>query len=115
MLGLVRPYLHDQTDQQQYRSRILATISLRFLGIILRVLRLEVSIYNVYITNQFQATLLKKEGEGVKSISRGDCEYQGGKLLRLCPNYVQEFCLCTVSHLARAEARIGPTISSPLN
>ncbi len=30
------------------------TILLRFLGIILRVLRLEVSVYNVYITNQFQ-------------------------------------------------------------
>ncbi len=27
-------------------------ISLRFLGIILRVRRLEVSVYNVYITNQ---------------------------------------------------------------
>jgi hypothetical protein len=32
------------------------TISLRFLGIVLRVLRLEVSEYNVYITNQFQTT-----------------------------------------------------------
>jgi hypothetical protein len=32
------------------------TISLRFLGIILRFLRLEVSVYNVYITNQFQTT-----------------------------------------------------------
>jgi hypothetical protein len=29
---------------------------LRFLGIILRVLRLEVSVYNVYITNQLQTT-----------------------------------------------------------
>ncbi len=37
------------------RSRIYErTISLRFLGIILRVLSLEVSVYNVYITNQFQ-------------------------------------------------------------
>ncbi len=35
------------------------TISFRFLGIILRVLRLEVSIYNVYITNQFQTLLFK--------------------------------------------------------
>jgi hypothetical protein len=33
------------------------TISLRFLGIILRVLRLEASVYNVYITNQFQTTV----------------------------------------------------------
>jgi hypothetical protein len=30
--------------------------SLRFLGIILRVLRLEVPVYNVYITNQLQTT-----------------------------------------------------------
>ncbi len=29
---------------------------LRFLGIILGVLRLEVSVYNVYITYQFQTT-----------------------------------------------------------
>ncbi len=28
---------------------------------------------------------------GVKSVSRGDCEEQGGKLLSFCPNYVQEF------------------------
>ncbi len=41
------------------RSRIHErTISLRFLGIILIVLRLEVSLYNVYITNQFQPLFL---------------------------------------------------------
>jgi hypothetical protein len=44
---------------------------LRFLGIKLRVLRLEVSMYNVYITNQFQPTFAQ-EGGGVKSVSRGD-------------------------------------------
>ncbi len=38
------------------------TISLRFLGIILRVLRLEVSIYNVYITNQSQTTFAEGGG-----------------------------------------------------
>ncbi len=48
------------------------TISLRFLGIILRVLRLEVSVYNVYITNQFQTTLGWEEG-GVKPVNTGDC------------------------------------------
>jgi hypothetical protein len=48
------------------------TISLRFLGIILRVLRLEVSVYNVNITNEFQTTIAK--GEGGKIRSRGDCE-----------------------------------------
>ncbi len=49
------------------------TISSRFLGIILSVLRLEVSLYNVYISNQFQTTFAQGEA-GVKSISRGDCE-----------------------------------------
>jgi len=60
-----------------------------FLGIIVRVLRLEVSVYNAYITNQFQTTFAQG-GRGVKSVSRGDCEYKGGKLF-FCPNYVQEF------------------------
>jgi hypothetical protein len=46
---------------------------LRFLGIILRVLRLEVSVYNVYITNQFKTTIAQG-GRGVKSISRGGCK-----------------------------------------
>ncbi len=39
-----------------------STISLRFLRIIFGVLSLEVSIYKVYITNQFQTTLLKGGG-----------------------------------------------------
>jgi len=61
------------------RSRIHErAISLRFLGIILRVLRLEVSVFNVYITNQFQTTLA--QGEGIKSVRRGDFEPHGGKL-----------------------------------
>jgi hypothetical protein len=64
------------------------TILLRFLGIILRVLRLETSVYYVYITNLLKATFAQG---GRKSVSRGDCEHQGGKLFRLCPNYVQEF------------------------
>ncbi len=67
---------------------------MRFLGIILRVLRLKVSVYNVYITNQFQATFAQRGG-----VSRGDCEKQGGKLLRLCPNYVQEFGLCILLYI----------------
>ncbi len=40
------------------------TISLRFLGIILRVLRLEDSEYNVYITNQIQTTFAHGKGGG---------------------------------------------------
>ncbi len=62
-----------------YRRRIHErTISLRFLGIFLRVLRLEVS---VYITNQFFCS--GGGGRGGKLIRRGDCEWQGGKLLIL--------------------------------
>jgi hypothetical protein len=54
------------------RSRIHEhTISLRFLGIILKVLRLEVSTFNVYITNQFQTTFGWERGGGVKSV---DCK-----------------------------------------
>jgi hypothetical protein len=65
------------------RSRINEpTVLMRFLGIILRVLRLQVSVYNVYITNQFQPAFTQG-GRGVKSVSRGDSEYQGGKLLRV--------------------------------
>jgi hypothetical protein len=46
------------------------TMSLSFLGIFLRVLILEVSVYNVNITNQFQTA----QGGVIKSVSRGDIE-----------------------------------------
>jgi hypothetical protein len=39
-----------------------------------RVLRLEVFVHNVYITNQLQTTFAQGRGGGVKSVSRGDCE-----------------------------------------
>ncbi len=83
------------------RSRIHERrISLRFLGIILRlrVLRLEVSAYNVYITNPFQPTFAQR-GEGIKSFSRGEEDNSED----FCPNYVQEFglrcILCNVHML----------------
>jgi hypothetical protein len=50
------------------------TIPLRLLGIILRVLRLEDSVYNVYTTNQLQPTFARGGGGGRgggKSVSRG--------------------------------------------
>jgi hypothetical protein len=58
------------THIQNSRSRIHErTILLRFLGIILRVLRLEVSVYDVYVTNQFHTTFARGGGgRGVKSI-----------------------------------------------
>jgi hypothetical protein len=47
------------------RSRIHErTMSLSFLGIILRVLRFEVSVYDVNIKNQFQATFGQTKGVG---------------------------------------------------
>ncbi len=48
----------------------------------MRVLRLEVSHHNVYITNQFQTTSAQRGG-GVNFVSRGDCEKQGEKLCEL--------------------------------
>ncbi len=45
------------------------------------------------LKTSYKPPLLKgKGGGGVKSISRVDCEKQGD----FCPNYVQEFGLCTV-------------------
>ncbi len=44
------------------------------LGIIWGVLRLEVSVYNVYITNQLQTTFAGGGGGGgVKNFFGGDC------------------------------------------
>jgi hypothetical protein len=67
--------IEEENNNYKGRSRIHEhTISLRFLGIILRVLRLEVSVYNVYIANQFQTTFARGAGVGgggVKSLRRG--------------------------------------------
>ncbi len=55
-------------QQYMYRSRIHEhTVSLRFL--LLRVLRLEVSVYNVYIKSQFQTTFAQGGGRGVNLLS----------------------------------------------
>jgi hypothetical protein len=43
------------------------TISLRFLGITIGVLRREISVYNVYNKNEFQTTFAQ-EGEGEKNL-----------------------------------------------
>jgi hypothetical protein len=66
---------------------------LRFLGIILRVLRLEVSVHNVYITNQFQSTFAQGDG-GLKSV------------VDFCPNYVQEFGLWTDNAVLAIETNV---------
>jgi hypothetical protein len=57
--------IEEENNGYKGRSRIHEhTISLRFLGIILRFLRLEVSVYNVYIANQFQITFARGRGGG---------------------------------------------------
>jgi hypothetical protein len=53
-------YLSDPLAMKSFNALCIQAefmnIWLRFLGIILKVLRLEDSVYHVYITNQFQAT-----------------------------------------------------------
>jgi len=68
---LIRSWIHERT------------ISLRFLGIILRVLRFPYTMFT--LQTSFKPTLLK--GEGGKSVSRCDCDKEENSF----PNYVQEF------------------------
>ncbi len=59
-------------------------ISLRFLGIILRVVRLEVSIYCTMFSVHYKPVsnhFCSGGGGGVKYAGRGDCKKQWGKLL----------------------------------
>ncbi len=52
-------------EKNEPRSRIRErTISLRFLGIIVKFLRLEVSQFNVFITNQLHYTTFAQGGGG---------------------------------------------------
>jgi hypothetical protein len=63
---IVHIYTAQLADLMVSRSRTHEhTISLRFLSIILRVLKLEVFVYNVYISNQFETTFAERE-EGSK-------------------------------------------------
>ncbi len=59
------------------------TISWRFLGIILRVLRLVVPYTMLTLQTSFKSRCSR--GRRSKIRSRGDCEQQGGKLYRLFP------------------------------
>ncbi len=51
----------------------------------LRFLRLEVSVYNIYITNQFQTTFASGGGGVLVEVTVNSKEED------LCPNYIQEF------------------------
>jgi hypothetical protein len=83
--------LEDYSWHIVYRSQIHErTIWLRFLGIILKGLRLEVSLYNVYITNQFQTNFARGGGGGgVKPLVEVAVHRENS--IDFCPNYVQEF------------------------
>jgi hypothetical protein len=71
------------------------------MGIILSVLRLEVSAYNVYITSRFQPTFAQEGVGGVKSVTRGICAHQGGKILRLLTQLRPR-----ISHLCMSQLQV---------
>jgi hypothetical protein len=77
--------VHLTLTQSRIHER---TISLRFLGIILRVLRLEVSIYNVYIINQVQSPFAREGGGPLVEVTVNSKE-ENSKVF--CPNYFREF------------------------
>ncbi len=78
MGGFHRSQIHERTT------------SLRILGIIFRVLRLEVSVYDVNITNQIQTTFVPGGG-GIKSVVEVIVNSKKENSQDFCPNYVQEF------------------------
>ncbi len=57
----------------------------------MRVIRLEVSVYNAYIKNQFHTTFAQERGGGVKCVSIEVTVNSKEKTEDFCPNYVQEF------------------------
>ncbi len=80
------PTLTNMEKALVYWSRIHErTISLRFLGIILRPLRFEVSLYNVYIKNQYQTTSSRRNPL-LEVIVNSKVENSKD----FCPNEVQE-------------------------
>ena len=63
----------------------------------MRVLRLEVSVYNVYITNQFQTTFDRGAGGGGRvRLAEVTANSKEENSEDFCPNYVQELGLSTV-------------------
>jgi hypothetical protein len=98
-----------------YRNRIHERrISWRFLGIILRVLRLEVSMWIRFSIRFFSFLLFRnckrlREFEEIKMSMatqsfRGDCEWEGGKFLRLLPGFRPriwpQYSICRLSMLS---------------
>ncbi len=74
--------LKETWGRIQYRK-----ISLRCLSTILRVLRFEVSLYNVYIPNQFQPTFAGGGGGGIKTVGAGAVCLTSEKYLKIFAQY----------------------------
>jgi hypothetical protein len=90
--------MNDSAVVLLFRNRIHErTISLRFLGTILKVLRLEVSVFNVYITTQFQTTFTHVRGtvNPLVEVTAWDSKEENSS--DFSSHYVQEFVLCAWS------------------
>jgi hypothetical protein len=66
-----------------------------FLGIILRVPRLVVYIYQFFVTNQLKITFAQGEREEKNPLVEMTLNSKEENSEDCCPYYVQEFCLCT--------------------
>jgi hypothetical protein len=86
------------------------SISLRLLGINLRVLRLQFSVYNVYITNQFQTTVAG--GGVIKSLVEGTVNSRWENSQDFGPKYVKEFGL--LSGVWRSNQRASKPVAATL-
>jgi hypothetical protein len=80
-----------------YRIRIHeCTIKLRFLGIIMRILRLQVSVHNVNINFKTLVVKGRRELNPFVELTENSKEENS---LDLCPNYVQEFGLSITTEM----------------
>jgi hypothetical protein len=83
-----------------YRSRIHERYFVEVsAGIILRVLRLEVSVYTMFTLQTSFKPILPKGGRGLVDVTVNNKEDNSEDF---CPNYVQEFGLCSCSTTWRA-------------
>ncbi len=78
-------------------AEFMNVISLRFLNIILRVLRLEVSVHTMFTLQPSFEPILPKGGRGVVEVTVNSNEENSDNFCNFCPNYVQEFGLCSCS------------------
>jgi hypothetical protein len=92
------PILPHRLTAQCLRGAFLKPNSwMKFLSIILRVIRLEVSVYNVYITKQFQTTFARGGGGGGVVNPLEEVTVNSKEENSYCPSYVQEFGLWSLT------------------